>query len=144
MASEDEAVAAATREFFGAIEDIVSGRGVERMKAAWHQLPNVTSAHPLGNWANGWSEVLATWQVFASFGRPGNAGTRLRDLRVFVFGDTAYATSVFTSSPSLGSIDLNCTDVLRRIDGAWKVVHHHADKAPELGERLQAQLAAES
>jgi hypothetical protein len=23
--------------------------------------------------------------------------------------------------------------VLRRIDGVWKVIHHHADKAPKLG-----------
>jgi len=29
---------------------------------------------------------------------------------------------------------LACTNVLHRMDGVWKVIHHHADKSPKMGE----------
>jgi hypothetical protein len=27
--------------------------------------------------------------------------------------------------------------VLHRVDGVWKIVHHHADKAPKMGAALE-------
>jgi ketosteroid isomerase-like protein len=132
MTSEENEVLAATLRFYRAIEDIVDGRGVGAMKEAWHHGPRVTSSHPTGEWANGWDEVSATWDVFASFGKKGNGGTQIRDIKVYLFGDVAYTTSVFIASPTWGGAKLNCTNVLQRIDGVWKVIHHHPDRAPSM------------
>jgi ketosteroid isomerase-like protein len=132
MTAEENEVLAATLRFYQAIEDIVDGRGVGAMREAWYHTPRVTSAHPTGEWITGWDEVSATWDVFASFGKKGNGGTQIRDIRVHVFGDIAYTTSVFTASPKWGGAKLNCTNVLQRIDGVWKIIHHHPDRAPSM------------
>jgi len=138
MSNDEIQVLAAAKAFYDAIESMVSGRGLEPMKAAWHHGPDVTSGHPTGSWAQGWAEVLATWEVFASFGKPEASGSSVRDLRAQVFGDTAYTISVFQASEAFGRATMNCTNVLRRIDGAWKIVHHHADRTPSVEQSLEA------
>jgi ketosteroid isomerase-like protein len=135
-------VLATTRRLYAAIEDMVCGRGVDGLKAVWHHGPEVTSGHPIGSWAHGWDEILVTWEVFATIGRESNAGSSIKELRAQVFGDVAYTTCVFVAGPVFGSISLNCTNVLRRIDGEWKIVHHHADRAQSMEANME-QLAAE-
>jgi ketosteroid isomerase-like protein len=137
MTQDENEVLAATLRFYQAIEDMVGGGGAGPMSEAWHHGPRVTSSHPTGEWANGWDEVAATWDVFASFGKKGNGGTRIRDIKVFVFGDIAYTTSVFVAAPNWGGAKLNCTNVLQRIGGVWKVIHHHPDKAPSMEASLE-------
>jgi ketosteroid isomerase-like protein len=132
MTKDESDVLAATKRFYEAIERIVDGGGVEAMRDTWHHGARVTSSHPTGDWANGWDEVAATWDVFVSFGKKGNGGTQIRDINVHVFGDVAYTTSVFVASPAWGGAKLNCTNVLQRIEGVWKVIHHHPDKAPSM------------
>ena len=141
MTSEEQEVLAATQRFYQAIEDMVEGRGAGAMKEAWHHTSRATSAHPTGDWAKGWEEVSATWDVFASFGKQGNGGTQIRDVEVHVFGDIAYTTSVFVASPAWGGARLNCTNVLRRVDGAWKVIHHHPDKAPSMEASMEKMVS---
>jgi len=102
MSSDENEVLAATTRFYEAIEAMVSGRGLELMKAAWHQRPDVTSGHPTGSWTLGWAEVLATWEVFASFGKAEAAGSHISGLRAHVFGDTAYTICVFHASAAFG------------------------------------------
>jgi ketosteroid isomerase-like protein len=132
MTQDENEVLTAIRRFYQAIEDMVEGKGAGAMREAWDHGPRVTSSHPTGDWANGWDEVAATWDVFASFGKKGNGGTQIQDIKVFLFGDVAYTTSVFVASPSWGGAKLNCTNVLRRLGGVWKVIHHHPDKAPSM------------
>jgi hypothetical protein len=133
----DEEVLAATKRFYAALEALFSGGGLQPMVDAWHHTDDVSSAHPMGDWAHGWDEVLATWKVFEHVGRPELSGTKIDKLRGRVVGDLAYVTSVFTSAPAVGSIELCCTNVLRFSDGAWKVVHHHADKSAQLAKNLE-------
>jgi ketosteroid isomerase-like protein len=132
MTAEEDDVLAATLRFYQAIEDLVEGRGAVAMREAWHHTPRVTSTHPTGDWASGWDEVSATWDVFASFGKKGDGGTQIRDIKVYVYGDIAYTTSVFIASPKWGGAKLNCTNILQRIGGVWKVIHHHPDRAPSM------------
>ncbi len=141
MAKEEDAVLEAVKKFYDAIEIIVDGGGAGAMRDAWHHGPRVTSSHPTGDWANGWEEVSATWDVFASFGKKGNGGTKIRDIKAFVFGDVAYTTSVFVASPSFGGAKLNCTNILQRVDGAWKVIHHHPDKAPSMEASMEKMVS---
>jgi len=137
MRNEEQDVLSATVRFYDAIEDMVSGRGLDAMKAAWHHTDRVTGGHPSGEWATGWEEVWATWEVFASFGRADRGGSRIRDLKAYVYGDLAYTTCLFIASPAFGGETLACTNVLHRMDGTWKIVHHHADKSPKMGAALE-------
>jgi ketosteroid isomerase-like protein len=137
MTPDEKEVEAVVLRFYQAIEDMVAGKGAGPMRDAWHHTPTVTSSHPTGEWARGWEEVSATWDVFASFGKEGNGGTRITNVQVQVFGDVAYATSVFYASPAWGGAKLNCTNILQRMNGAWKVIHHHPDKAPSMAANLE-------
>ncbi len=132
----DQACAAAIR-FYDAIEQMVSGKGLDAMRDAWHHTDYVTGGHPSGDWSRGWEEVWATWEVFASFGRADRGGSSIRGLTANVFGDFAYTTCVFTASPAFGGEQLACTNVLERRDGEWKVIHHHSDKSPAMGAALE-------
>lgn len=133
----DQEVNAATMRLYEAIEDMVAGRGLKKMRSAWHHTERVTSKHPNGEWAHGWDEVWATWEVYSSFGREDRSGTRISDIRTYVYGDFAYTTSVFQASPAWGSERIMCTNVLQRLDGQWKIIHHHADVSPGMAAALE-------
>lgn len=55
---------------------------------------------------------------------------------------TAYTISTFRASPAFGGATMNCTNVLRRIDGAWKIVHHHADRTPAVEKSLEQMVSS--
>ena len=107
------------------------------MRDAWHHTDDVTSAHPIDDFTEGWDKVWETWKVFEAFGRPDRAGSSIKNLRIHLFGDVAYTTCMFHAAPAFGGERLACTNVLQKKDGVWKVVHHHADKAPKLGAALE-------
>jgi ketosteroid isomerase-like protein len=142
MTSDESEVRAATVRFYDAIEALVSGKGLGPMQDAWHHTARVTSGHPSGDWAQGWDEVFATWKVFASFGKEGRGGSRIQDLTVHPYGDIAYTTCTFVASPAFGGDLLSCTNVLQKLGGEWKIIHHHADKSPRMGAALE-KLASE-
>lgn len=137
---EDEA-AKAIYKFYDALEDLLLARGTEAMNQIWHHGDYVTTVHPFGHWARGWTEVWATWEevpaVFATYkGHAQRTDTigGIHELHVNVTGDAAYGTGVYKSRlyMSDGPIDLrvNCTNIAHRVNGVWKLVHHHADQAP--------------
>src|SRR5579863_6706143 len=84
MASTEDEVREAAERFYAAIEAMVSGKGLEPMREAWHHTGRVTSGHPSGDWAQGWEEIWAMWEVFASFGHPSRGGSHIRDLNVYL------------------------------------------------------------
>ena len=121
----------ATSRFYAAVEQATLGNGVQAIIDSWHHTETATTVHPSGEWARGWEEVLATWAILASFGAPQRGGSYMHSLNVnLTHGDVAYVTCIFHSSPTFGSVDLACTNVLQRLGGEWKIVHHHIDKSP--------------
>jgi ketosteroid isomerase-like protein len=132
MTTEEE-VCAAAMQFYHGINDMVSGKGIERIKNAWEHSDRVTAGHPSGEWAQGWDEILPAWELFQMLGREDRGGSTVRSMKAHVYGDFAYTTCLFTSGPAFGGETLACTNVLRKVDGVWKIIHHHADKAPALG-----------
>ena len=141
MASAEEQAAEVIYGFYSALDDLLRGNGTAAMAAIWHHGDYVTTAHPFGDWARGWSEVWANWEegaaVFSCYkghvGRTERIGT-ISGLAVGVCGDAAFGTSVYQSKlyMSDGELELrvNCTNIVHRINGVWKLVHHHADQAP--------------
>jgi ketosteroid isomerase-like protein len=141
MSEEKHEVEEAARKFYEAIEIMVSGGGYEAMHDVWHHTDEVTSRHPVDKWSVGWDEVWETWKFTASFGREDRAGSKVISLNTYVYGDFAYATVVFQASPAWGGEEINCTNVLAKIDGLWKIIHHHADPSRKMELALQAMLA---
>ena len=142
MASaEEEVVAQVIYKFYDALEDLLRSRGTSAMQAIWHHTDKVTTSHPFGSWARGWAEVAANWDeagaVFDIYKGHANRTDKIggiHDLKVVVLGDAAYGTSVYKSHLYMSDAELflttNCTNIVHRIDGVWKIVHHHADQAP--------------
>jgi ketosteroid isomerase-like protein len=140
MASAKEEAEQAIERFYAALDQCLRGKP-ETMAEAWHHTDYVTTVHPFGHWAQGWQEVWATWQEIAAvFGiykgheqRTDRIGG-ITGLKVGVHGDAAYGASVFESRLLLKEgplvLRVNCTNVVHKIDGAWKLVHHHPDQAP--------------
>ena len=142
MSTEEEAVRAATMMLYDAIEDMATGRGLDRMFEAWHHIDETSTGHPIDNWSFGWESVWTTWQASAVFGRADRGGGKVLSMKVFVNGDNAHALTTFKAAPAWGAGVMACTNVLRKIDGRWKVVHHHADKSPEMAAALEAMIEA--
>src|SRR6185295_8748682 len=81
MTQDEEMAATAAKNFYNAIESMVRGEGLEPMRAAWHHTKRVTGGHPSGEWAEGWDEIWATWEVFSSFGRADRGGSKVRSIK---------------------------------------------------------------
>ncbi len=141
MSSAEEDATKVLYGFYDALDDLLQAKGLEKMQNIWHHAEHVTTVHPFGGWARGWDEVWATWQegaaVFALY--KGHA-TRsepiggIHGVKVSVRGDVGICTSIYQSKlyMSDGAIDLkvNCTNIVERVNGVWKIIHHHADQAP--------------
>jgi len=136
---EDE-VSRVIHEFYDALEDLLRSRGMGSMIEIWHHTDYVTTSHPFGSWARGWTEVKVNWEesaaAFASYKGHESRSDRIgsiHDLRLVVLGDTAYGTGIYRSKLYMTdgelNLRLNCTNIAQRIDGVWKIIHHHADQA---------------
>jgi ketosteroid isomerase-like protein len=137
MTPEEKEVYAAMERFYEALDRMSDGEGATAMREAWHHTSRVTATHPTGEWLIGWDQVEAAWNLAASFGRKGNGGSRIRDVRVHVYGDIAYTTAVFIAAPSFNRVELNCTNILHKVDGVWKIIHHHPDRIPDFAETVE-------
>lgn len=141
MTNEEEKVLAKVTEFYAAIEDMISGRGLAAMAGVWHHVRWATSKHPVTDWAVGWEAVKTVWEVSARFGRHDRGGSRLVDACVHVRGDMAHVAVIFEAAPAWGGERLMCTEVLEKLDGEWKLIHHHADTGPTMATALERMLS---
>lgn len=142
VSSDEESIRAAILEFYEALDDLLLNKGTARMGNAWHHCEFASTVHPFGHWAVGWNEVWATYQetaaVFAYYrghaGRTDGIGTIHKPRIVAIVGNMAYVVGVYRSvlyfpnGPK--NLSVNCTNVLLKEDGVWKIIHHHADQAP--------------
>jgi ketosteroid isomerase-like protein len=117
------------------------------MFALWAHTDEVSCSHPMtGGWAHGWDEVSATWTIAAGMGKlavPPGATRRpvstIEDVRVRLAPDFALVTSMYALTmgvPDASPVRLNMTNAFRKVEGAWKLILHHADKAPALDSTL--------
>lgn len=140
MAAEEDATKV-VYAFYEALDDMLQEKGLQKMDDVWHHVDHATTVHPFGGWARSWAEVWATWQegaaVFACYKghkTRNEAIGGIHELKVSVVGDIAVATSIYKSTlyMSDGPLELkvNCTNIVQRIGGVWKIIQHHADQAP--------------
>jgi len=141
MGSAEDEVTKVIYGFYDALDDLLRSRGTSAMIEIWHHTDYATTSHPFGSWARGWTEVNVNWEEAAAvFGVYQGHATRsdriggIHDLKVVVVGDAAYGTGIYKSKLYMSDrqldLSLNCTNIAHRIDGVWKIVHHHSDQAP--------------
>ena len=141
MSVQDD-VEAASGQFYAALNQMIGGRqGV--MDAIWSHDATATTMHPIGGREVGWDAIRPVWDQVASLASGGEVS--LADQMLSVSGDTAIEIGAERGYGILAgervALDHRVTNVYRRENGAWKIVHHHADLSPamiELLARLQA------
>ena len=141
MSVED--VRQASDRFYAALNRGING-DTSAMFDICSQAGDATTMHPLGGRQVGWPEVRASWEMAA--GAISSGSVEVSDLLVTLLGDdAAYTIGTEIGSATVGgataSFSGRCTNVYRREDGAWKLVHHHVDLLPDMAAAFQNALA---
>lgn len=141
MAAADE-VRQASEQFYAALSQMANS-DASAMSAVWAHNNDVTALHPIGGRNEGWDETRSAFEQVGSLASGGQV--QLRDQIIQVGTDLAYEVGIEEGEITLAgehiAISHRVTNIYRREDGAWKMVHHHADPSPamlDLLSRLQA------
>jgi ketosteroid isomerase-like protein len=138
MAVEDE-IRQASEQFYEALNRAINGDSVPIIEV-WSHGSDVTAMHPLGGRQTGWEEVRASWEQVAEEFSDGQVS--IEDLVVVPLADdVAYTLGTEQGQAKLGDetvrIDWRVTNIYRREEGEWNVVHHHTDVSHALVEVLK-------
>ena len=127
-AAENE-IRAATVLFYDAFNSALKGN-LDPMSAVWSHRPDVSDLDADGGRATGWNEVSADFQNMVRLYPGGRIAPQ--DMLIVANGDMGF--SVVTETGQLRSADgpmvkfsQRATNIFRREDGQWKLIHHHAD-----------------
>lgn len=127
MSANDE-IRAASAKFYAALNSMAAGDAAP-MSGAWTQSGEVSAQHPIGGRDEGYDAVIASFAKVAEIA--GGGDVRLVDQRVDAGTDLAVETGIETGSLVIAgheaTIRQRVTNVYRRIDGEWKLAHHHTD-----------------
>ena len=138
MAVEDE-IRQASELFYEALNRAINGDPVPIIEV-WSHGSDVTAMHPLGGQQTGWEEVRASWEQVAQAFSDGQVS--IEDLVVVPLADdVAYTLGTEHGQAKLREetvgIDWRVTNIYRREEGEWNIVHHHTDVSPALVEVLK-------
>jgi len=121
-------VLAANLAFYAALES----RDPSRMEAVWSHADDVACTHPGWHRLDGWEDVSRSWHAIFASSRAWKV--RSEDERAFVSGEIAVVlcTEVLAAVGAAGEpARMQATNVFRREDGHWRMVHHHASGTPD-------------
>ena len=130
MSSPDQtAVEAANLAFYRALE----ARDLSLMDDVWSHGEEVTCVHPGWHRLDGWSEVRRSWDNIFANSRPWTV--TCEESASGIAGELAWVVCVEVIRPfGIGDEDaaarMQATNVFRRRDGQWRMVHHHASASP--------------
>jgi ketosteroid isomerase-like protein len=137
MAAEDE-VRAASEAFYAALNRMLAGDS-SSLGDIWSHSPAVTAMHPIGDWRVGWDEVKGSFDQVARASTGGHVEMTERLIRVA--GDSAYEVGVEIADFAIAgqplTVNSRVTNIYHRENGAWKIVHHHGDKAAGIADALE-------
>jgi len=144
MAVEDE-VRQASDQFYAALNEMLSTGDAGPVIAVWSQGQQGSTMHPTGGREVGRDQVLAAWKQAGPAFSEGRATAD--ELEVIpITEDAAYTIGTERFEGKVGGESLRgewrATNIYRREDGGWKILHHHTDASSELQDllgRLQAQ-----
>lgn len=127
MSAVDD-VRAASARFYGAPNSMAAG-DVAPMAESWVEGGNVSAQHPIGGRSEGYDTVMASFAKVAEIA--GGGDIRLIDQKIDAGFDMAVETGVETGSLVIAghqaTLRHRVTNVYRKVEGGWKLAHHHAD-----------------
>jgi len=124
----ETAVRAANEEFYLAFDAL----DLERMSAVWLQEPWVRCVHPGGDLLQGWEKIRASWaEIFARVSwirvTPTNViVNQCAEMTLVVCTENVTATT----GDHVGVSAKLATNIFKKVDGKFRMVHHHASDAP--------------
>lgn len=123
------AVAAANLAFYRALET----RDLDEMDVVWLQDASATCVHPGWHRLDGWEEIRRSWANIFANSRPWTVSCE--DVRIAVAGELAWVTCVEVITPFGGeegpdTARMQATNLFGRVDGHWRMLHHHASASP--------------
>jgi len=144
MAVQDE-IRQASDRFYAALNQMLSTGDSGPVTAAWTQGQQGSTMHPIGGREIGREQVLATWKQAGPMFSGGRSA--VDDLEVIpLTEEVAYTIGTERFEGKVGGEQLHgewrATNIYRREEGGWKIVHHHCDAASEIQDllrRLQTQ-----
>jgi ketosteroid isomerase-like protein len=122
---------AAIEQYHLAAREFVKGNP-EPYKMVYSHRDDVTLGNPFGPIVRGWPQVAATLEQAAARYRDGEF-VGWEGVAKYVTPELAYIVEVDRLKAKIGGsseftpVALRATSVFRREDGAWKLVHRHAD-----------------
>ena len=118
-------------QYHQALDEFVKGNP-EPVKKLFSHREDVSLANPLGPAARGWEQVAQAIERAASNFRDGEL-VSVETVAKYVTPDLAYSVWVERAKAKIGGradiapSALRVTMIFRPEEGAWKVVHRHAD-----------------
>ncbi len=128
-AAAEDRVRSATMLFYDAFNSALRG-DLDPLSAVWSHRPDVSNLSAAGGRAAGWNEVHADFQNMVRLYPGGRIAPR--DIIVITDGDMGYSVCTETgqlrsAEGPMVSFNQRATNIFRREDGKWKMIHHHAD-----------------
>jgi ketosteroid isomerase-like protein len=127
MSAMTEVLAASAR-FYDALNRMANGDAAP-MADAWIQSGEVSAQHPIGGRDEGYDTVIASFAKVAAIA--GGGDIRLLDQKIDAGSDMAVETGVETGTLVIAgheaTVQHRVTNVYRRVNGDWKLAHHHTD-----------------
>mmetsp|Transcript_107161 Transcript_107161/g.313379 ORF Transcript_107161/g.313379 Transcript_107161/m.313379 type:complete len:483 (-) Transcript_107161:46-1494(-) len=111
-----------------------SSRDLERMKALWLQDPYVQCIHPYEKQTIGYTDVCNSWQRLFAVASSFKSVIAAENVRVVVRGATAtvFCTEQVELKKRKSSlISMLATNIFRKVNGKWYLVHRHESVANE-------------
>ena len=118
-------------QYHQALDEFVKGNP-EPVKKLYSHREDVSLANPLGPAARGWEQVAQAIERAASNFRDGEL-VSVETVAKYVTPELAYSVWVERAKAKIGGREdivpsaLRVTMIFRAEEGAWKVVHRHAD-----------------
>ena len=131
----DEPVRKAAEQFYAALNSMFTG-DLGPMEEIWSHAEDVTYLDPGGGYLVGWEEVLASWKAQAAMKLGGKV--EATEMRITVGRDLAVTQNYETGENmdeegKIRKVSIRATNVFRKEDGEWKMIGHHTDLVPFLG-----------
>lgn len=139
MAVADE-VRQASDQFYGALNQMLATGDPGAVMGVWSAGQQGSTMHPIGGREVGREQILATWEQAGPAFSEGRA--TVEDLVVVpLTEDVAYTIGTERFEGKLGGEAVHgewrATNIYRREDGEWRMVHHHTDVSHDMQERLR-------
>jgi ketosteroid isomerase-like protein len=125
--------------------EALNTRDMDKMAGNWARSDEAVMDNPVGGVKRGWNEIRTVYErIFKS---PGKFWFELYDYSCHEAGEVFYVVGrergEYSTGETILRMAIRTTRVFRRIDGAWRQVHHHGSiDDPELLAAYQSAVRA--